>query len=359
MSPNKKILVRAYINENLGDDLFLDILFNRYKDVDFFLLNATQENARAFQEYSNVYHISAEEFLGRHKEFDGYVDIGGSIFIQEGKGLGGFRNRFLISLLLRLRGKQSFILGANFGPYNTNYFKGIYKYYFKFLVKDICFRDESSYHLFSDLKNVRYAPDIVFQLGENMSEHTKIKGSLGISVMDIRRVKGLGNHYDEYVAKMLEIVQNAVKNDMQVYLVSFCNNQGDNKVIEDITDLLDVETKAKIKTLEYNGDIKEFLKVYSTFESAVALRFHSFILSLICKQKVYPLIYSKKTLNVIEDIDSPISYCKVQDLKNKSVDILFQEMKDNSVNIKNLVDNAKQQFKVLDEYIKDIYEYKR
>jgi colanic acid/amylovoran biosynthesis protein len=359
MTKKKKIIVRAYVNENLGDDLFLKILFERYSDVDFFLLDVTEKNCKAFRDYSNVHYIRFQDFFKRNKEFDGYIDIGGSIFIQEGKGLGGFKKRLLISLLLKYRKKKTFILGANFGPYNTNYFQKVYKYYFKFLVEDICFRDKNSYNLFSDLENVRYAPDIVFQLGEKVDKNKKVKNSLGISIMDIRRIPKLSRYYNEYMNKMISLVSNATKKGFHVHLISFCRNQGDTKAINNIISALDIGIQKKIEILEYKGNIKSFLKVYSTLENVVTLRFHSFILSLIYNQNIYPLIYSKKTMNVIEDLGSSIIFSEIQNIKDKDINLLLQEMQDNNINVDNLVNESKDQFKIFDMYIKDAYEHSR
>lgn len=356
---NKKIIVRAYVNENLGDDLFLKILFERYEEVDFFLIDVEEKNCTAFERYSNVHYISFKEFFRRNREFDGYIDIGGSIFIQEGKGLGGFKKRFLTSSLLKLKKKPTFILGANFGPYNAGYFRRVYKYYFKFLVQDVCFRDQASYELFSNLKNVRYAPDIVFQLLEKEEiRQERVKNSLAISVMDIKRIPKLSAYYKEYVNKLVDIIDLAVQQGQKITLVSFCDNQGDINAINDIISKLG-NNSTKVDILQYEGNIETFLRRYSSFENAINLRFHSFILSLIYKQNLYPLIYSKKTMNVIEDLGTSLFFSHVESISSKDVGLMLQEMDDNNVNVKNLINESTKQFKLLDQYIKGNYEHKR
>lgn len=357
MTNQIKILVRAYINENLGDDLFLKILFERYKDVDFFLIDAAEENCKSFQNFNNVYYIKLIDVIKKNNKFHGFIDIGGSIFIQDGNGLGGFKKRVLISLLLRIRKKKTFILGANFGPYNTNYYKHIYKYYFKLLVKDICFRDKKSYNLFKNLDNVRYAPDIVFQFGNTLNDVNKIKNSIGISVMDIRRLPNLKEYFDDYIDQMVDLITTATKKKFTVSLISFCGNQGDNEAIKIIYSKLDTDCQRNIKFLNYNENINKFLSDYSKLENMVTLRFHSLILSLVYNQNIYPLIYSKKTLNVIEDLNSSIGFTEIKNIKEKSMDELLEELKNNCIEVKKLVTESKKQFKYLDMYIKGHYEH--
>ena len=51
----RKILVDAYYAKNLGDDLFLKILFDRYSDVDWYLFGADEDYKNIFKEYDNVF----------------------------------------------------------------------------------------------------------------------------------------------------------------------------------------------------------------------------------------------------------------------------------------------------------------
>ncbi|MGG0331034.1 polysaccharide pyruvyl transferase family protein [Priestia megaterium] len=359
MKNNKKIILRAYINNNLGDDLFLKILFERYSNTNFFLLDVNKEDCKAFGMYNNVYYISMRDFIKKHREFDGYVDIGGSIFIQQGKGLGGFKKRLLTSLLLKYQRKKTFILGANFGPYNKKYFQWVYKLYFKYLVEDVCFRDKKSYSLFNTVKGVRYAPDIVFQLAEKSTSNKKIKNSLGISIMDIARISELERYKEDYLNKMISLINYALGEGWQVHLISFCNNQGDNEVIYDLVSHPDIKSKEKVKILEYDNNIDKFLEKYGELENIVSLRFHSLILSLIYNQSIFPLTYSNKTINVIEDLDYPVKFSRIQDIKNKSIKSLVEEMKENKVNVNKLVEDSKEQFQMFDLFIKDNYEHKR
>lgn len=348
---NKNIIVRAYVNKNLGDDLFLKVLFERYPNTKFHLLDVEEQISNIFTNYSNVSFISMSDVQRDVNRFDGFVDIGGSIFIQEGRGLGGLKNRLHLSLKLKLNQKPTFVLGANFGPYKTKYFKKIYEYYFKYIVKDVCFRDKYSYNIFKNVKSVRYASDIVFQVAPKLIQWEKKKDSLGISVMDITRLEALKEYREVYINKMVSLISVSIKRGKEIYLISFCEKQGDLKMINVIISKLESQYKKQIKVLNYDGDIEVFLERYSQIESSINLRFHSLILSLVCNQKVYPIIYSNKTKNIIEDINLDLPYLEFNKLEHQDMELILNKIDEHQFDIMEQVLDSRNQFKYLDLFL--------
>ena len=89
------ILVNAYTAKNLGDDLFLDILFKRYTNVNFTLVTYHRDYEKIFSNYPNVtvkkrgflYKIlnklnlvdSINNFLPLNK-YSAFIVIGGSLY---------------------------------------------------------------------------------------------------------------------------------------------------------------------------------------------------------------------------------------------------------------------------------------
>ena len=53
MNKSKLIFVKAYLNKNLGDDLFIDILVNRYPEHKFIILVANK-NFSYLSKYENI-----------------------------------------------------------------------------------------------------------------------------------------------------------------------------------------------------------------------------------------------------------------------------------------------------------------
>ena len=92
----KKILVSAYDHKNFGDDLFLKILFDKYKDIEWVLETSVKQYGDIFSKYNNVkiefnifYRILRKlkllKILRNRRYFDRYdalIFIGGSIFMQ-------------------------------------------------------------------------------------------------------------------------------------------------------------------------------------------------------------------------------------------------------------------------------------
>src|SRR4051812_38909688 len=96
----KKIMISAYTNFNLGDDLFIKVLCERYPNTRFVLL-APRKYKRSFKESKNLNVYSTDSFLIRGIDYllrkikvynfyrkllsfrcDAIVQIGGSLFIQ-------------------------------------------------------------------------------------------------------------------------------------------------------------------------------------------------------------------------------------------------------------------------------------
>src|SRR5699024_615791 len=95
----KKIFIYAYSKLNLGDDLFVKILCERYPDHLFYIV-CRRENARAFSNIKNLKIIYSVPYLDSlmqklslrqffinriAKKCDLTVSIGGSIFIEPEK----------------------------------------------------------------------------------------------------------------------------------------------------------------------------------------------------------------------------------------------------------------------------------
>ena len=94
-----RILVNAYFSKNLGDDLFLKILFERYPKVNWYLLTDNTDYNDIFDKHNNVRILKGlslnilgirkvdifhkiNDLLLKYYKYDGLVTIGGSIFME-------------------------------------------------------------------------------------------------------------------------------------------------------------------------------------------------------------------------------------------------------------------------------------
>ncbi|MCK1991634.1 polysaccharide pyruvyl transferase family protein [Peribacillus muralis] len=343
----KNLLVKAYLKENLGDDLFLKLLFERYPNKIWYLLDSNESYCKPFENLKNVKTITFKEFLTRFWRFDGFINIGGSIFQQQGKKL-GIKKNLIITTILNLSKKKSFMLGANFGPYKTSLYKKAYDFYFK-NVADVCFRDKKSFNLFKNNNKVRIAPDIVFGLEKNEVE--KINNSIGISIIDLSNRPELKAFEDVYIKKMAELITDLSNKGKKIHLLSFCKEEGDEEAINKILSTLKKSINEKIELNFYKGNINEYLDKLQKIESIIACRFHSLILAQVYSQPVFPIIYSNKTMSVLEDLNLNIYYSYIKDLEDLNCEMVYEALLTNKMGISDIACESNMHFYNLDKYL--------
>lgn len=361
----KTILVNGYFGINLGDDLFFKILFDRFPMVNFriysnfYLPQNYKMYRKIFKKYDNVKVFKYKKIRNLLYTIDSYNDfefrnydaaiyIGGSIFIEENNIGRNYKEKKQIIESFARKGKGIFILGSNFGPYKDEEFKNKFENIFK-KCTDVCFRDNYSYEIFKNISNIRKAPDIVFSLkNKNLK---KIENSIGISVISLSERKELKEKQDDYINKIKSIVESGLKRNIKFTLFSFSEIQGDLQVINEIINLINPNDRKKIEVVSYNGDIDYFLKKFSQMESIIGSRFHSCILSQIFKQGLYPLIYSDKTYNVLNDIGLNKEYVYIRDINKLDVEHVLECIRENKIDVSELQKEADNQFYILEDYI--------
>ena len=164
------VCLYAFMDLNVGDDLFVHRLISMYPDIRFVVV-ARKPYREMLAGYPNVTVFETDAFplnVCRKlriqeqirwritHECDYAVYIGGSIFIE----YSDWENQHLWYRDLFANDKL-YLVGCNWGPCRTAQFEQNMRTVFSGM-KDICFRDRYSYDTFSDLPNVRYAPDIMF-----------------------------------------------------------------------------------------------------------------------------------------------------------------------------------------------------
>lgn len=356
----KKVMIYAYTNFNLGDDLFIKILCERYPKTQF-ILYAPFQYKYSFNMYKNITVYSSSNFFVRlfnysmrkmkvgttlrtmlAEKCDAIVQIGGSIFMQEvnWRGIPNYKQN--------LKKKPYYVLGANFGPFQEQEF---YEQHHKLFKKytDICFRDKYSYELFKDLPNVRSGSDIVFQLDNKQTVMTKKHIVISVIKPSFRRDLLI---YDEvYYQKIKDITIHFVKMGYKVTLMSFCKKEGDQEAVEKIIQLLPEKIMNNVNQYYYMFDIEEALKIIASSTYVVATRFHAMILGWVAKKPVFPIAYSEKMNNVMKDIAYEGLHINLQEIHNLDLMEVFEGMKRNYVDISRQIKDAENHFKKLDEYL--------
>lgn len=345
----KKILVRAYCQSNLGDDLFVLHLAKRYPTVRFFLY-AVGENQKPFQGAVNVRlpnefdrirrkgkHLMHRQDLFDGRGMDASVMIGGSV-LWEGA-----------PLEFAKPGQPSFLIGANCEKsYSPEFFQQLKKAIRK--TDGCCFRDSASYEKFSGLPNVTWAPDVLFDYDPELPIQ-KGKG-IGISVVSRKGVFQEDTLRETYYNAAAQLCQRSLEQNIPVRLLSFCKSEGDEEAISAI--MQKIPQQEKVTVCLYRGDPKAFLAEMNACETIVATRFHAMILGWVLGKNVVPIIYSSKQTQVLEDcgFQGPMWNAMESKKMNGETLLAFAREEKGGLEISKLKERSKSQFEALDQFLK-------
>lgn len=360
----KRLLVNAYFAQNVGDDLFLKILFDRYPKEKFYLLTSNQNYKKTFEDYQNVKIIkslsvkfgkftydffSKSQSLFKYRKFDAFINIGGSIFVEKPGWESGLIKRSVLPKTFNEMNKKSFLIGANFGPFKDELFIKQHKDFFS-LFEDVCFRDTYSYEIFNDQEHIRYAPDVVFNL-PNANHPISNSKIAGFSIINLENREDLKEHSKNYLKKMEEFIKSYIDIGYKVKLFSFCNKEGDLIAINKIMNNLDHTYQKQIEVVSYSTDLKFFLNEFQACEIIVGTRFHSIILALVFNQKFIPIVYSRKLYHALKDLDMHNRCCFIEDINELQVENEIQKSFDIKVKKSCSLLKAQHQFYKLDNFL--------
>ncbi len=304
----------AYDQVNLGDDLFIEMLLLRYPKVQFYMWSVP-ENRKVFANLKNLHILDPNgwfprllrtirpSFAARWEALpkdmsDCCVYIGGSIF-QEYDTWPNIVNWWQY----HSRKYPFYVLGANFGPWQTEAYRDGMAEAFGNL-KDLCFRDRYSHEQFPDRS--RLAPDILF--GQTFP-NAEPKKQIFLSVIDCASgPNGLSQAAQRYEQCLTEIAAEHSCAGYDVVLASFCKAEGDEEACLRLQKALQ-KRGVESRLLFYTGyNRQQMLQQLKASEMVVGTRFHACVLGLAAGRRVLPVLYSDKTGHMLSDIgfDGPV-----------------------------------------------------
>ena len=308
----KNIYLKAYCHSNLGDDLFVRIICERYPDTHFFV-SARYDFFHGLEDISNLTRIRPEGIEGKAnllyyrltgltlseerilKDCDAAVLLGGSMFIQNDN----WKTQLKSNRRLAEKAKNFYVVGANFGPYQEEVFLKSYHELFS-LADGVCFRDRDSFELFQDIPSVRMAADVVFQLNcRNCIEKTE---TMAVIPVDLSNRRKLAQYHETYINSTASVCREALRKGIGVNLISFCRDQGDEKAIEEILSRMSADDRSRVKTVFYKDNYKEITDCISQSRYVLATRFHGMILGFLYGCRTVSVVYDIKTENYLKDM---------------------------------------------------------
>ena len=342
----KKIFLHAYTEQNLGDDMFIEYLCNRYPSSQFYII-CKDCYKKALETIPNLTIFSSDEFL-QHIDFNLQIFIGGSIFMQSNNK--GIFEKYSLDQKKKLQGVPTYVIGANFGPYKSKIFLSLYKHFFKG-VEQVVFRDKYSYELFQ-LRNTSWAPDILFNYP---LPNTTRKKMIAISCIKKNQRSGL-KEYNEasYFQKIAEIAEEYTKMNFEINLTCFSKTQGDDVAAQTIYNMLSPMAKSMTKILVYQGDINSFLKIFLSSAYIIGSRFHSVILGWSAGISFFPICYNSKFNNALCSYGFKGNYANID--KITGLDFSYFDFNRNtysSLNRDFLKNKANNHFLFIDKILKE------
>lgn len=362
----KKIYIYAYNRTNLGDDIFVKILCNRYPNTKF-VMQCQIKHSKAFSQIVNLKvvakvpyidtvlkkigtNLSINRLMEEHhrKKTDGVVRIGGSIFMESFAGKTRYDE---LKAKYVKHGLPVFVIGANFGPYHSEEFIDFYKTLFRQL-RDVCFRDQYSWNLFPNYPNIRVAPDVLFCYPAQQSTFATNKSVL-VSVIDLTNRPGLSEYNKIYQGKIAELCVEFSSHNYRITLMSFCDAEGDKKAIDEVSEFVSRSGRdVLVEKYSYNGNIEEAITRIAGADCVIASRFHAMILGWVMNKRVFPIVYSKKADNVIDDIGYKGLKTRIEDINNVKAENIFEFLNDSKpINIEGQKTDASRHFHALDGFL--------
>lgn len=134
--------------------------------------------------------------------------------------------------------------------------------------------------------------------------------------------------------------------------MGFCKKERDEKMINHIISLLSDYEKKHINSYIYDGDLESALHLIQESKYILATRFHAMILGWVYGLGVYPIVYSNKSLNVMNDVGYKGEYTLISNIGDVSSEKVLNYLENSfSIDIIAQQDSSKRQFIYLDNFL--------
>ena len=294
------ILVSGYLDRNFGDDIMIRILADRLKEHKLYLKTNRKELLIPFKDIDNVFELEENEKVN----FDAMVRVIGSGFMTNSKiGLYYAIKDLMYYKKQKKKCKNLITIGCNVGPFSNKFAEFILKRQMNYFDL-ITTRDENSYdYVKRHTKKaiVSCYPDIAFSIPQNwLPKEKSVENCLGISAYRNNSKPYL--NYDYYFA-MAKIADEYIGRTGKKVLIFAFDIENENDIVSAYTIKSLCKGAEMIEIILHidNGD--NIIKNMARCSNIIAVRFHSAILAMRLGIPFFPVIYSEKLNNVLNDLN--------------------------------------------------------
>ena len=118
--------------------------------------------------------------------------------------------------------------------------------------------------------------------------------------------------------------------------------------IENIINKLPKTYRDKVERYCYNGNIEQALNVLGDCQLIIGGRFHANILGLVLGKSILPVLYSDKTLHVLQDMEINVPIIDIRKLDEFDVKSLTDEQLNTHFDVEKQKKDAQRHFEKLD-----------
>jgi colanic acid/amylovoran biosynthesis protein len=366
-----KVYLFACIEKNIGDDLFIKLLCERYPNIDFII--SEQAEYGSLEKISNL-HFSknmskwiwamslnpknpikkAAAMLFRAfyslklPKCDVAVSIVGNAF-KNMDYTGWEQSRWIRKRIKHA--KRFYLISTNFGPYKDDGWKEDFeKIYPK--MADVCFRDEYSYELFKHLPNTRFAPDAVISMGKRSREECAEKRVI-ISLIDCSfaaRSEELHRATDAFENVMAATAKKFLGEGYKVTFIN-SNTEQDRPACDRILRMIE---STDVDVLDYDGNLEEVFELYQKSSAVIATRLHTIVLAWLYGLPVVPVVYDIKVENLLDSYKFTCDRYDIKKMNDISEEDIYNSIcKYDFALPDKIVEDSKLQFREIDkEFLK-------
>ena len=307
------ILLDAYFDHNFGDDVFIQLLLQRYREHCFFaFLKGCPEDVQSWaRTFPNLIVLPHTEQLLASGMFDAYIMIGGDVIPDGGDYTGSYERRIGYMKAVRKNGGYVGMLGFSlYDRYSEKTLGDIRT--MVTLSDDVAVRDTASFRLlrslFPEEKKIRLAGDMAFlwRFGTGGDKSRERADSAPVLGLSIREKLGITKDvYEGYIHAMAGIIRQYLTGvpDARVRFLSLSYGSAkDTECARKIQELLSEAEIERTEIFSYTGDVRAYFEGMEQCDAFITTRFHSLVAALLSGRPFVPVVYEVKVSHLLEEI---------------------------------------------------------